>query len=144
MWIDSVLFEQIKKSIPLPCVDLLILFQGKLLLGLRNNEPGKNIWFLPGGRILLNESLESSVSRILFKETGLTTKKINQVGAMSHFWPQLSTVTVYYTVIVTSDNIILNNEHSTYKWVDSVDEQMHPFLKEMIINSNIFDNEVKT
>ena len=138
MWISSGLFEIIKGCMPLPCVDLLVIYDGKLLLALRNNEPGKNVWFLPGGRVLVKESLEDAVKRVLQKETGLTTLKISQVGTMTHLWPQLSTVTVFYKVFVDSDKILLNEEHREYKWVDSDNEQMHPYLKEMIEKSAIF------
>jgi len=32
-------YDKIKKSMPLPCVDLLVNHNGNLLLMLRNNEP---------------------------------------------------------------------------------------------------------
>ncbi|MBW1669564.1 MAG: hypothetical protein JRJ66_16270 [Deltaproteobacteria bacterium] len=60
MSIDPKLYDEIKKKIPLPCVDLLITHKKSLLLMLRNNEPAKDLWFTPGGRINRNESLEEA------------------------------------------------------------------------------------
>jgi len=37
-------YDKIKKSMPLPCVDLLITHKDSLPLMLRNNEPGKAPW----------------------------------------------------------------------------------------------------
>ena len=39
---------------------------------LRNNEPTKDEWFTPGGRILYGETLETAVHRALKEEKGLT------------------------------------------------------------------------
>ena len=54
---------------------------------LRNNEPGKGVWFTPGGRILKGESLEEAVTRVLRKETGLEATRVEQKGTMAHIWP---------------------------------------------------------
>ena len=132
-------YNKIKKTMPLPCVDLLVLHKGKLLLLLRNNEPGKDLWFTPGGRILKGESLEQAVKRVLLKETGLSSAQIMQVSTMCHHWPTVHTVTTYYTVIVESDLLTLNNEHRDHKWVDEPTPDLHPYLTEMITNSKIFN-----
>ena len=42
--IQPKLYDKIKKSMPLPCVDLLVTHKDSLLLTLRNNEPGKAPW----------------------------------------------------------------------------------------------------
>jgi len=49
-WIDEPLYTKIREAMPLPCVDLLVTNKGSLLLTLRNNEPGKDLWFTLGGR----------------------------------------------------------------------------------------------
>lgn len=42
--IQPKLYDKIKKTMPLPCVDLLVTHKKSLLLMLRNNEPGKAPW----------------------------------------------------------------------------------------------------
>ncbi|MHC5075082.1 MAG: GDP-mannose mannosyl hydrolase, partial [Planctomycetota bacterium] len=45
-------FINVIKLTPLVSIDLLIKnADGKYLLGLRENEPAGNYWFVPGGRI---------------------------------------------------------------------------------------------
>jgi len=41
-----------------------------LLVGLRTNEPAKNYYFVPGGVIRKNETIELAFERILKAETG--------------------------------------------------------------------------
>jgi len=41
--IEPKLYNKIKKSMPLPCIDLLVTHKGNLLLTLRNNAPGKDL-----------------------------------------------------------------------------------------------------
>jgi len=101
-WIEEPLYTQIKSVIPIPCVDLLIVHNNRLLLMLRNNEPGKDLWFSPGGRIQKGETPEEAVIRVIRKETGLEPIKIEQKGTMSHIWPEAHAVTTYYKVEVDS------------------------------------------
>lgn len=138
-WIPEPLFTQIKKLAPIPCVDLLIIHNGRLLLMLRNNEPGKDLWFTPGGRVLKNESLIDACSRILTKETGLEAEKIIQVGTMSHFWPDVHTITTYYLVYVETEDVKLNEEHRDYKWINETSSDLHPYIIEMIKNSGVLE-----
>ena len=137
-WIEESLYSMIKEKIPLPCVDLLVMHQDRLLLMKRRNNPAKGLWFTPGGRIYKGESLEEAVTRVLSEETGLNPAKITQCGAMSHNWPEVQTITVYYRVDVDSDIVIMNNEHEDYRWVSESDKTMHPYLIQMIRISEIF------
>jgi len=51
----------------------LIVFNniGKVLLGKRTDEPAKNTWFVPGGRIRKNETFPTAVRRIIVQELGI-------------------------------------------------------------------------
>jgi len=138
-WIDEPLYSEIIKVMPLPCVDLLILNKGRLLLMKRNNAPAKGLWFTPGGRILKGESLETAVRRVLMEETGLAPYSFTQVGAMSHNWPEAQTITVFYKVNVSNDIPELNDEHSDYKWIKEIDDDLHPYLAYMIEKTGIFE-----
>jgi len=132
------LYDKIKKSMPLPCVDLLVTHNGNLLLMLRNNEPGKDLWFTPGGRIYRNESLKEAVKRVLSEETGLQPINITQISTMSHMWPTAHTVTTYYKVEVNSDKVRLDEQHREYRWINTMEDDLHPYLAEMIKNTGIF------
>jgi colanic acid biosynthesis protein WcaH len=43
---------------------------GKILLGLRNNEPAKDYWFVPEGRIYKDETMTKAFRRITREELG--------------------------------------------------------------------------
>jgi len=136
--IEPKLYDKIKKSMPLPCVDLLITHKNNLLLMLRNNEPGKDLWFTPGGRIYKNESLEEAVKRILSEETGLQPINITQISTMSHMWPTAHTVTTYYKVEVNSDKVKPDKQHRDCRWINRMEDGLHPYLIEMIKNAALF------
>ena len=63
---------EIIEATPLVSVDLIIRnpFQ-KVLLGKRTNRPAKGYWFVPGGRILKNETIYQALKRISEVEVGL-------------------------------------------------------------------------
>jgi colanic acid biosynthesis protein WcaH len=137
-WIPEDIFSQIKSLIPIPCVDLLILHNNRLLLMLRNNEPGKDLWFTPGGRVLLGETLEEAVKRVQVKETGLKPLQFEQKGTMSHIWPTEHAITTFYRVEVNDCNITMNEEHRDYRWFSKLPKDSHPNLRGMIERAGMF------
>jgi len=72
---------------PIPCVDVILEKRGLILLGFRAITPYRNVWALPGGRILKNEKPESAVSRNL-KEIGLSAGIERLVGVFSVRFPK--------------------------------------------------------
>ena len=137
-WIPEPLYTTIKQHMPIPCIDLLVTHNGRLLLMKRTNRPAKGKWFTPGGRIMKNESIEYAVMRVLVEETGLTPLSITQCGAMSHKWSEVQTITVFYRVEVESEEIRMNDEHDDFKWITEMTPELHPYLRHMIKESNIF------
>jgi len=136
--IEPKLYDKIKKSMPLSCIDLLVNYNGNLLLTLRNNEPGKDLWFTPGGRIFKDEKLEDTVKRVLSMETGLQPTNITQISTMSHMWPEVHTVTTYYKVEADSDKVKLDEQHRDHRWINKMEDDLHPYLAEMIENTGLF------
>lgn len=139
-WIEEPLYSKILASIPIVTVDLLVVHKGRLLLMKRNNEPAKDEWFTPGGRILFGEDIEETVRRIIEDETGLKPSKIERKDVMAHIWPNHHNVTIFHRVDVTNDDIRMNEEHRAFKWISNLNNNLHPYLKEMIKKSEIFDN----
>ena len=131
-WIEEELYSRIKEVLPIPCVDLVVIHEGRVLLMLRNNEPGRGLWFTPGGRVLRGEELDEAVKRILLKETGLTPMRVEQVGTMCHHWPEVETITTYYRVEVGSHEVKMNEEHRDYVWARRLPGDLHPYVLEMI------------
>ena len=74
---------------PLVAIDLIIRNgDGEVLLGLRNNEPAKGFYFVPGGMILKNERLSEAFARLVKNETNLSAalEDARLLGAYEHFY----------------------------------------------------------
>jgi colanic acid biosynthesis protein WcaH len=138
-WIEEPLYSKIKKLIPLPCIDLVVIHKGKVLVMKRSNSPGEGLWFTPGGRIMRGETLLGAAERILDKETGLEASSFEQIGAMIHNWNDSQAVTIFYKVFVTSNIVKMNSEHSNYKWISSLQKDFHPYIKYMIKEAKVFN-----
>jgi len=63
-------------------VTVFIIKECTLLLGLRKNIVGHNLWGLPGGRLEENESIITCGRRELFEETGLTVVVLQVVNVL--------------------------------------------------------------
>ncbi len=137
-WVEEELFRKFREVMLIASVDILVVCKGMLLLMLRNNEPGKDLWWTPGGRVRYGETLDEAAIRELNEETGLTPLELVKKGVMSHFWPQGHFVTTFFYANVMEDRIKLNEEHRDYKWISETSDEMHPYIKYMINETGIF------
>lgn len=68
-------------------IDVIVVRQGRLLLGLRKGGYGAGQWGLPGGHLEFGERFRDAAARELLEETGLTAENfvfenmINQPGS---------------------------------------------------------------
>lgn len=138
-WVDERLYKKFCESMPIASVDILAVYQGKLLIMLRNNEPGKDLWFVPGGRVRYGETLKQAVFRKLEEETGLNAVKVEEKGVMSHFWPTNHNISTFFLVDVSEDSVEMNQEHRDYKWISKKNSKFHPYLNHMIEKTGIFN-----
>jgi 8-oxo-dGTP diphosphatase len=66
-----------------PCVGGLAYdADGRLLLILRGNDPGRGLWSVPGGRVEPGESDAEAVVREMAEETGLVVEPVALVGTV--------------------------------------------------------------
>lgn len=84
--LDHQNFIKMIEAPPLVSVDIVLVRGGhEVLLGLRNNRPAQDFWFVPGGRILKNESIPAALLRIVENELGLARFILNgQLKAVFH------------------------------------------------------------
>jgi 8-oxo-dGTP diphosphatase len=61
-------------------VAVIVMKNGKVLLGKRINSHGSGTWAFPGGHLEFNESIEDCAKREVFEETGLSIKSIQRVA----------------------------------------------------------------
>jgi colanic acid biosynthesis protein WcaH len=138
-------FKAVVENTPLVSIDLCLIFEGQILLGLRKNEPLKGGWFTPGGRIYKNETWENALLRISKVELGLrdvAVEDFSLMGVWDHFYnnsnfgQDISTHYVnlpHYTYFKSKPKIILDDQHSNFKWFDLVlvsnDEKFYPYMR---------------
>lgn len=87
--IDKETFLKIVDSTPLVSIDLILEDQqGRILLGMRNNSPAKNYWFVPGGIIRKNERLSEAFKRVSSVELGfeLSISDATLYGVFEHLY----------------------------------------------------------
>ena len=146
--IPKELYQQILENMPICCVDLVIVHQGKVLLGLRKDEPLKDGWCVPGGRVLKNERLEQAVRRKAKEEVGLEIEIIKKIGSYELFFDKgplplktgIHDIAIVFLVKPKDKNpvIKLESHQSKYQWFDRIDDSWHPYVKQVLKDSNIF------
>jgi colanic acid biosynthesis protein WcaH len=121
-------FLTIIADTPLISIDLIIRNPaGAILMGRRINEPAKDSWFVPGGRIYKNEDLEDAFKRITNDELGFELKimQARLIGAFTHKYPINALgavgVTTHYVVLAYDLGILdlpldIRAQHSQTQW----------------------------
>lgn len=92
-----------KKSI-LPVILVAVEKSGKVFLIKRKKRPFKELLSLPGGRILLKESIKTAAERIMEEKTNIKCKfkKINSIS-LEHVQKQKEIVHSFLLIFVTAE-----------------------------------------
>ena len=118
---------------PLVAIDLCIMSSEGILLGKRKNAPAKDSYFVPGGRIRKNETLDSALNRIIKEETNISENlnfsNQNLLGVYEHFYEDNffgnKEYNTHYIVLAylikvieveIKDKIISTDQHSEFLW----------------------------
>lgn len=144
-------FLSIIEATPLVSIDLIINQGSKVLLGKRNNRPAQGYWFVPGGRILKDETFETALHRLIEQELQsgnlLEDKAIQPkfYGAYQHFYDDAFAgdfgIRTHYVVLAHSltlpEHIVISdhdNQHDAFAWwsIDSLlqSEAVHQYTKD--------------
>lgn len=76
MWLPDETFRTVVAFTPLVSIDLVVEnAEGEILLGQRLNRPAQGFWFVPGGRIQKNETLDAAFRRLTQGELGLAFER---------------------------------------------------------------------
>ena len=153
MFLDTTKFAEVVKVSPLISIDFCIISNECILLGERKNPPAKGYYFVPGGRILKNESILESQKRILKNEVGLSLEEFNSkslkfINIFEHFYSDnflgSNNYDTHYVVLAYQLNLKskeqidkkkIYSQHSSYKWQDlnnskkniSFDHKIHEY-----------------
>jgi colanic acid biosynthesis protein WcaH len=146
MFLDKQTFSTVIKSSPLVSIDLVVINpDGQALLGQRLNRPAKGFWFVPGGRILKDESLAKAFKRLTLDELGteFCIEQATLQGPFDHFYDdnvfgnEFTThyVAISFVIKLTQplSNLPIDIQHDGYKWFDITellsDEMVHKHTK---------------
>ncbi|MFT2090326.1 GDP-mannose mannosyl hydrolase [Paraglaciecola sp. 2405UD69-4] len=153
MFLSQKTFSTVIENAPLVSLDLVVENEAEqVLLGQRLNKPAKGSWFVPGGRVLKNESLSSAFKRLTFVELGeaFDIQNADLLGAYDHFYSDNvfgSNFSTHYVAIGYKFRVnkILTKlpqgvQHGGYRWcdIDSLlqDESVHSYTKNYVSNLN--------
>lgn len=139
-FLPAELYGQLVRNTVVVCVDCLIVKYNEYtnrhecLLVERADEPAKNLWWLPGGRLFKGETFFDGALRKVKEETGLTNdndciKPIQILGFYNTFFSRSSwdteeekgTQTVQPIVLVKLEKnhpeILLDRTSERYRWI---------------------------
>lgn len=116
MWLPDETFKSVIQHTPLISIDLIVRNeQGEVLLGKRVNAPAKGYWFVPGGRVRKNETLDDAFVRLVREElgieSGITRADAKFLGVFEHFYDDCvfgSELNTHYVVMAYSVGISKN------------------------------------
>lgn len=146
--IPDKLYEQICENMPVLCIDVIVLHEGKVLLIQRKEEPEKGNWWFVGGRIHKNEVFGEAAKRKVFEETGLRVKIIKKMDLYNYKFQRsrfpnltdgLHTPTLVFLVEPIGEvKIRLDGTILNYRWVTHIEEGLPYFVKRILRDSRVF------
>jgi colanic acid biosynthesis protein WcaH len=136
-------FKQVVQNTPLMSIDLIIKNNaGQVLLGKRNNRPAQGYWFVPGGRIVKDETFDIAFSRLTLIEIGKAFSLSNAtfLGPYQHlysdnlFGEDFTTHYVVLAYLITFNGDLSDlpdDQHNCYRWWD---------VKTLLTSNKVHDN----
>lgn len=138
-------FLEVIERAPLVSIDLVIQDDaGRVLLGRRTHEPAKNTWFVPGGRIRKNETLDAAFLRITTTELGkaIALSQAAPIGVYTHLYKtnfaKVDGIDTHYVVLAYTlsraelPEQLPAEQHSGYCWISAGeafrDSEVHPYV----------------
>ncbi len=132
-------FKQVVTLTPLVAIDLLVRNErDELLVGMRVNPPAKDFWFVPGGRVLKNETLADAFRRLTLVELGTVFQREDAQfqGLYDHIYEEDFTgatdVGTHYVVLAHTLRVkaaaltLPDAQHNAYRWISFADALAAP------------------
>ena len=143
MQIPDEVYQTILRSMPIPCVDLVVFNPAReLLLVRRTHEPARGQWWFPGGRIHFGETRETAAKRQILKECGLHAARVAELWTRDVIIPLESgtrlshgITTAYVVNVAASAHVILDDQASAFAWKKPAvwgKESLHPFVRDTL------------
>lgn len=99
-------------------VAVIVVRDGKVLLGKRKGSHGAGTWAFPGGHLEFGETIEQAIKRELLEETGMTTEEVVLGPYTNDFMPEEDKH--YITLFTIAKNSLgepaVKEPHKCEKW----------------------------
>lgn len=129
---------------PLVAIDLIVTDPAsRVLVGRRRNRPVRDSWFVPGGRIFKNETLDDAFARIAEAELGLGGLRRSDAvfrGLYEHHYDEnfagRAGVSTHYVVLAhdvaieRTEGVGRADQHSEYAWLSPAELLAHAGVHE--------------
>ncbi|OTP70473.1 GDP-mannose mannosyl hydrolase [Caballeronia sordidicola] len=140
-------FLDVVRLTPLVSIDLIVTDGNRrVLLGQRRNRPAQGMWFVPGGRVMKGETLDTAFTRVVRDELGIASVQRSAsrlFGVFEHHYDDnfagVADIKTHYVVLAYS--ITLGGavpigrfvQHSGYAWLLPTEvlsrDDVHPNAK---------------
>ena len=142
MYINDELYKNIIDKTIIQTLDIIYInSKNKILLGIRNNEPLKWVFYIPWWRRFKNETILESAKRKSKEELNIDID-INKLTFLwvyddifynsiyENIWTHCSPITFIYKLSdVEEKNIKLDSQHNEFKFFDINDKNIHDMVK---------------
>lgn len=146
--IPARLYKKIVSLMPICCVDLVFLSEGKVYLFKRAYAPAKNKWWIIGGRILKGEKIKEAVLRKAKEEISVDIKIRKIIGVYEAFFGTnrfdtkakksgSHSISICFLVEPKRKNfkLRLNDEYKDFKAINKIDKNLHPLIQTVLKDS---------
>jgi len=107
-----------KYNNPSSCVTIIVVQDGKILLGKRAIEPQKDYWDSPGGFIDSGETAAEAIHREMKEETNLDIEIIDFFGTIADTYAGAPTIALNYEVKIIGGKMKAQDDVAELKWFD--------------------------
>jgi colanic acid biosynthesis protein WcaH len=140
MQIEDGLYKRIISCLPIACVDVSIVHDGRVLLVRRGDKPALGEWWLPGGRVHKGERMIDTARRKALEEVGMdcfvgplvhTAETIFPDGPYDESVHSINSCFILYPRYGCTD-VMLDKHHEDYRWVTKIDANFAPYVKDCL------------
>jgi colanic acid biosynthesis protein WcaH len=129
-------YKKVMESMPVVCIDCLVQNdEGEFLLVKRMNEPLKNEFWVPGGRLFKHERLHDAVRRKMREELGIDVRIVRNLGFFEEFFDKTAqnatggfhAISFLYLVKPLGNEISLDRQSSDWGWFRDLPERLREY-----------------
>lgn len=130
-------------------VAVIVEKDGKILLGLRKSEWGKNTWGLPGGKLDFGEDLKHCAIREMYEETNLYSNSDDLIlaGVSNSVYEQTHYVSIIYKVGSYVNHLMVKESDKCEKWewfdYDNLPENLFLLFKNFVLSGGLANLIIK-